>query len=79
MAMPRGLIKTTAYYNRIESWRDFRKLAAQVEQAGYGDLVKKHQPPETAGWRRVDKAAAKLKAAFVAAQQARSHTSEGRG
>lgn len=68
MGMPRGLSKATNYYNRLEAWRDWRKLASEVEGAGLIDLVVKYAPPETAGWRKIDKAIADLRDAFQTAQ-----------
>jgi hypothetical protein len=73
MGMPKGFAKATNYYNRLEAWNDWRKLAAQATQAGFGELVTRHQPPEGAGWRRVDKHIARLKAALAAQQH--SHDS----
>lgn len=64
MGMPRGLIKATAYYNNLAAWEDWHKLAKEASQKGYHDLVAQFQPPESAGWRRVDKAIAKLRVAM---------------
>ncbi len=78
MGMPRGLIKATAYYNTLAAWDDWRKLAAQATQAGHADLVAQCRPPEGAGWCKVDRAIAKLKAA-LAAQQSQSHETKEQG
>ena len=66
--MPAGLNKATNYYNRVEAWRDWHKLATQVCDAGMPELVRKYAPLETFGWRKVDKCIAKLRAAFEAAK-----------
>jgi hypothetical protein len=64
MSMPKGLAKATNYYNRLEAWRDWNKLATKVSNAGKSDLVEKYRPAEDAGWRKVDKAIAALREAF---------------
>ena len=69
MGMPRGLAKATGYYSTLAAWADWRKLAAQVTAAGYADLIAQYQPSEGAGWRRVDRASARLKAAFARHQK----------
>ncbi len=65
MGMPKGLAKATAYYNKLAAWADWKKLADQVTGAGCEDLVAEHRPPAGAGWRKVDKASAKLRAVFA--------------
>ena len=70
MGMPKGLVKTTAYFNTVAAREDWRKLAAEVTAAGFADLVVAHQPPEGAGWRKIDRAIAKLKAAVATRQKA---------
>ncbi len=73
--MPAGLNKATNYYNRLEAWRDWNALAKKIAVAGYGDLVLDNEPPAGAGWRKVDKCIAKLRAEFEAATvPADSHT-----
>jgi hypothetical protein len=32
MGIPRGLIKATAYWNKVEAWKDWDKLAAQYPE-----------------------------------------------
>lgn len=64
MSMPKGLGKATNYYNRLEAWRDWGKIANQVMQAGRVDLVQKFAPPDSAGWRKIDKAISALREAF---------------
>lgn len=58
--MPRGLIKATAYYNNIEARKDWEKIAAQ-----YPDIAARFAPPENAGWRKIDKAIAKVREEFA--------------
>jgi hypothetical protein len=60
---PRGLIKATAYYNNLEAWKDWNQLAIQ-----YPEFAKQFTPPVNAGWRKVDKCTAKLKAAIQSGQ-----------
>jgi hypothetical protein len=62
MGMPRGLIKATAYYNKIEAWKDWKRVAQQAIDAGASDLVDKYQPEADAGWRTIDKCRHKLEA-----------------
>lgn len=57
----RGLIKATAYYNKIEAWKDWRKLAGQ-----HPELATQFQPPADAGWKRIDNATGKLRKAIEA-------------
>ena len=68
MGMPKGLVKANAHYGNLAAWADWRKLAAEVTAAGHADLVAQYQPSEGAGWRKIDKASARLKAAFAARQ-----------
>ena len=65
--MPRGLIKATAYYNNVAAWQDWGAIAAQAEAAGLGDAVASTKPETGAGYRRVDKAIGKLRAAMTQA------------
>ncbi|MBP8291738.1 MAG: hypothetical protein KAX65_03125 [Caldilineaceae bacterium] len=65
--MPRGLIKATAYYNNVAAWQDWGAIAAQAEAAGLGDAVVSAKPETGAGYRKVDKAIGKLRAAMTAA------------
>ena len=69
MGMPRGLVKATAHHNNLAAWADWRKLVAEVTAAGFANLAAEHQPPEGAGWRKMDRASARLKAAFARHQQ----------
>ena len=62
--MPYGLTKATNYYQKIEAWRDWNALAKKIAAAGYGDLVLDNEPPAGAGWRKVDKYIASLRAAY---------------
>ena len=59
--MTAGLNKATNYYNHLEAWRDWRKLAGLIIKAGREDLVIKHAPLETFGWRKIDKCIAALR------------------
>ncbi len=54
----RGLIKASAYYNNIEARKDWERIAAQ-----YPDLAAQFAPPANAGWHKIDKAIAKVRAA----------------
>lgn len=60
MGMPRGLIKATNFYNKIEAWNDWRLVAQQAVLVGKGELVEKYQPKPDAGWRTIDKQRRKL-------------------
>lgn len=58
----RNLARLTNAANRIEAWNDWHKIAYQAMGAGRRDLVTKHQPPGNAGWRKIDKCIAALRA-----------------
>lgn len=60
----RNLARMTNYWNRVEAWKDWNALAEQARQRGHGDLVDQFQPPANAGWRKIDKAIAKLREAM---------------
>lgn len=51
-----GLFKATNYYNRIEALKLFRVVAAVAERLG----IVVDRTPESYGWRRMDKATARL-------------------
>jgi len=55
------------YYNRIEAVKDWNRLATEVSEAGYAELARKHKPANDAGWKRIDKATAALREAYMAA------------
>lgn len=57
----RNFARINNYYNRIEAWNDWRRIAAQVKAAGFPELVEKHQPLENAGWRKIDRAVGALR------------------
>ena len=69
MGMPKGLAKVTNYYSTIAAKADWQKLADQVTAAGFVELVAHYRPPEGAGWRKIDRATARLRAAFAARQR----------
>lgn len=54
--MPRGIAKANAYYNNLQAWDDWRWLVAYAERHGKGDAAKRLQPPDGAGYRKVDRA-----------------------
>lgn len=60
--MLRNFARINNYYNKIEAWQDWCELAEQAVAAGRADLVEKYQPPDDAGWRKIDKLKAKLRA-----------------
>jgi hypothetical protein len=60
MGMPRGLIKSTNYWNRVEAWKDWEKAASAAPE-----LAKQFQPPADAGWRTIDKCIEKLREAVI--------------
>lgn len=67
--MPRGLIKATNYYNKIEAWKDWNRLADQAVAAGKTELALKHRPPDNAGWRTIDKQRHKLEAELAQGEE----------
>lgn len=64
----RNFARINNYWNRIEAWNDWTKLANEVSAAGYGNLVEKHKPSDNAGWRKIDKAIDALRADFDSAK-----------
>jgi hypothetical protein len=62
----RNLARIQNYYNRLAAWDDWRKLEQVALAAGQADLVERYQPPEDAGWRKIDKAIAALRQALAA-------------
>ncbi|MBN1934184.1 MAG: hypothetical protein JW934_05950 [Anaerolineae bacterium] len=57
------------YRNKTDAWNDWRQVAAEVEAAGYGNLVDKFQPPESASSRRIAICVAALREAYQSAQR----------
>jgi hypothetical protein len=55
----RNFLRINNYYNRLEAWKDWNALAQK-----YPGLAKHFQPPDDAGWKKIDKAIARLKAAI---------------
>lgn len=68
MGMPKGLAKATNYYNRLEAQHDWERISKEMVEAGYVELVAKHTPPRGAGWRKIDKCIAALRADVDKAQ-----------
>lgn len=61
-----GLWKIHHAVQTSEAWKDWAQVAKRATDAGRIDLVAKYQPPLGAGWRRVDKAIEKVRAALEA-------------
>jgi hypothetical protein len=61
MSMPYGLKKATNYYQRIEAWKDWRALFEEAKKRGLFDQAILLYPPDTAGWRTIDKQIGKLR------------------
>ena len=57
--MPRGLLKASAYYNNLEARKDWAKIAKK-----YPEIAVKFAPPAGAGFRKIDKCIAKVRAAI---------------
>ena len=66
MGMPYGLAKATNYYNKQEAWKDWLHLAKQAHMENQTALVRKWQPADNAGWKRIDKSIAGLRAELEA-------------
>lgn len=58
--MPRGIAKANAYYNNLQAWDDWNWLTAYAVRHGKGEEARRLQPPDGAGYRRVDRAIASL-------------------
>lgn len=65
----RNFARINSHYNKIAAWEDWRRLASQVQAAGYGDLVRKLEPPAGASYQVIDGQTAKLRAAFEKVQE----------
>ena len=50
MGMPRGLIKATAYYNKVEALLDYDKLSKM-----HPEIAKQYPISTNWGWRRIDR------------------------
>jgi len=57
----RNLARLTNAANRIEAIKDWNAIAIKAYDVGRNDLVKKHKPPNNAGWRKIDKCIAALR------------------
>ena len=64
----RNFARINNYYNRLEAVNDWLIISRQAIAAGMGDLAVKHAPPEGAGWRKIDKCIAALRADIQATQ-----------
>jgi hypothetical protein len=60
--MSNGLIKATAHCNTLQAREDWRWLSEYAAAHGKGDEAARLQPASAAGFRRIDKSIAKLKA-----------------
>jgi len=58
-----GLAKANAYYNNNAARQDWAWLAQFATWHGYGDDVARLAPPDTAGYRTIDKRIAELRKA----------------
>lgn len=67
--MPRGISRINNYYNRIEAWTDWTRIAQQAEEAGRKDLAIDYAPDGDAGWRIIDKAIAAVRAELKKQEQ----------
>ena len=63
----RNLSRITNYYNKQEAWLDWLHIAKQAHMANQTALVRKHQPADNAGYRKIDKAIVALRAELQAA------------
>ena len=55
-----GLHKATAYYNKLEVWRDWDTMVLKAGNVSVYEL-EKIAPKPTDGWKRIDKAIGKLR------------------
>jgi len=71
--MSTGLLKASNYYNRQQAWRDWGRIAGKARLDGYDDLVDRYSPPADAGWRKIDKCIAGLRAALASRSRSREN------
>jgi hypothetical protein len=55
-----GLHKATAYYNKLEAWRDWDAMVQRAGNVSVHELAR-IAPKPTAGWKTIDNAIAKLR------------------
>lgn len=67
----RNFARINNYWNRVQANADWVALIAKCDP----DLVDKYAPPENAGWRKIDKCVAALRAA-QAARDAKQEVSD---
>lgn len=60
MSVGYGYHKSQAVWNKVGALEDWRAVVRAAEVAGRSDLVAKHQFPEGAGYRKIDKCNAAL-------------------
>lgn len=65
----RNFALLNAYTNKTDALKAWYKLAAEVEAAGYGELVQLHQPHKRSGYRQIAKCIATLAEAYEDAQR----------
>jgi len=73
----RNFARINNYYNRIEAVKDWNKLAAEILKTDHWRLVWKYKPADNAGWRKIDKAIARLREEFAAVEHKMHPTSGG--
>ena len=56
----RNLLRITNYYNRLEAWRDWEAILQKASSVPV-DVIAKIAPKPESGWRKIDKAIAKLR------------------
>lgn len=64
--MARGLLglamQVQNSFNKREAWRDWANMCKRAAELKRVDLIRKHRPPFTAGWKTIDKRTARLRA-----------------
>jgi hypothetical protein len=54
MSMPRGLKIASNYYNKLEAWRDWRRVQEIAEYFELNDEIKKLMPEVNASFKQID-------------------------
>jgi hypothetical protein len=59
--MAKGLAKLSNVANRMAAIRDLFAIRNFATNAGHPEIVKRHLPPDDAGWRTIDKSIAAIR------------------
>lgn len=56
----KNLSRIDNYLNKQDAWKAWLDISKQAHMANRTDLVRKYEPADNAGWRKIDKATSAL-------------------